>query len=437
LSPDGLVRGGSLPSLMPSLDRTSISKYTIIVSAVEINDDHGVGIFLRRLFPDTGNFIAIRSASLYPGENRFGSAEFEFGKELQNTEQRANRFRQILQGHKVNRILAVPYYPEDFENAFAAKSLTEAPLCVYLMDDQNIFEPSVPDRTVFRLLKAADLRLAISREMALAYQEKFGVSFHVLPPVMTQLRADQAPSDVVSGVKRAALLGNIWRIETLRRFRELIRKSDLRVDWFGNGPKAPWLQVTARDLEKDNIYCQGFLPDASLLRRLQGYPFMIVPSGTLGPDDPNLAFSRLSLPSRLIFALVGAQIPSLVLGHAETAAGRFVRDLGIGVVAGYDSEDLARAMGYLLDPETQRLLRKNGQRTASRLVLEEGGEWIWRSLERGKPATSQFRDIFPLPSMHLKTWRTLRWFAAAILSLGGPNGPRRRPELWADSGHEL
>src|ERR1700733_31981 len=144
---------------MPSLDKATAAKYTIIVSAIEINDDHGVGIFLRRLFPDTGNFVAIRSSSLYPGENRFGSAEFELGKKLQNIEQRANRLRQILQGHKVNRILAVPYYKEDFQNAYAAKSLTGAPLCVYLMDDQNIFEPCVPDHIVIRLLKAADFRL--------------------------------------------------------------------------------------------------------------------------------------------------------------------------------------------------------------------------------------------------------------------------------------
>jgi hypothetical protein len=423
---------------MPSLGKIIANKCTIIVSAIEINDHHGVGIFLRRLFPDSANFIAIRSSSLYGGENRFGSAEFEFGNELQNAEQRANRFRGILHGRKVDRILAVPYYVNDFENAYAVKSLTKAPLCVYLMDDQNIFEPCVADRTVFRLLKAADFRLAISKEMALAYQEKFGVSFHVLPPVMTKLGPNRVPSEFVSGVRRAALLGNIWRIETLQRFRELVRNCGLPVDWFGSGPKASWLRVTARDLEKDNIFCQGFLPDAALLQCLQRYPFMIVPSGSLGTDDPNLAFSRLSLPSRLIFALVGAQIPSLVLGNGETAAGRFVRELGIGAVADYDSEDLARAIGHLLNPETQRLLRENAQRVASRLVLEEGGEWIWRSLQRRKPATTQFRDIFPLPSVHLKTWRTFRRLAAKVFSLGDRTGrPATRPELRADSGHEL
>jgi hypothetical protein len=403
---------------MPSFGQPTDSKYTIIISAIEINDDHGVGIFIRRLFPDSRNFIAIRSLSLYGGENRFGSADFELGKELQNVEQRANCFRRILKGHTADRILAVPYFAEDFENAYAAKSLTGAPLCVYLMDDQNIFEPCVPDRTVIRLLKVADLRLAISREMALAYQEKFGVSFHVLPPVMTKLPADRAPGDIDSEVGRAALLGNIWRVETLQRFRELVRNSGLCVDWFGNGPKASWLGVSAKDLEQDKIFCQGFLPDAALLQSLERYPFMIVPSGSLGADDPNLAFSRLSLPSRLIFALVGAQIPALVLGNAETAAGRFVRDLGIGIVADYDSEDLARAIGQLLDPATQRLFRENGRRTASRLVLEEGGEWVWRSLRRRKPATSQFTDIFPIPNVHLQTWRTLRRCVARVLSLG-------------------
>jgi hypothetical protein len=389
----------------------------LLISAVEINDHHGVGIFLRRLFPDSRGFITIRSSSLYGGENQFGSSGFELGREFQGPKQRAARLRKILRGYKIDRILAVPYYADDFENANAAKSLTGAPLCVYLMDDQNIFEPSVPDHTVLRLLKAAEFRLAISQEMALAYQEKYSVSIHILPPVMTKLSSNLPPGDIVSGVGRAALLGNIWRAETMERFRELVRNSDICVDWFGNGPKASWLAVNASELEKDNIFCQGFLPDAALLESLKQYPLMIVPSGSLGPDDPNVAFSRLSLPSRLIFALVGAQIPALVLGNEQTAAGRFVRKLGIGIVAGYDSKDFARAVGYLMDPENQRVLRKNGRMAAAHLVLEEGGEWIWRSLERRKPATSQFTELFPLPRVHLPPWRGLQNFVSRVLSL--------------------
>ena len=319
------------------------------------------------------------------------------GKRFRVPKQRGARLRQILGGHKVDRILAVPYYTEDFENAYAAKSLTGAPLCVYLMDDQNIFEPCIRDDAVLRLLRAADFRLAISQEMALAYQEKFGSSFHVLPPIMTRSPAESSPGDVILGTTRAALLGNIWRLETFQLFRELVRNSDTCVDWFGNGPQASWLNTNTSDLERGNIFCQGFLPDAVLLERLKRYPLMIVPSGSLGPDDPNVAFSRLSLPSRLIFALVGAQVPILVLGSGETAAGRFVRNLGIGTVAGYDKGDFAKAISYLMDPVNQRILRQNGLRIASQFVLEEGGEWIWRSLERRKPATLQFAEIFPLP----------------------------------------
>jgi hypothetical protein len=252
----------------------------------------------------------------------------------------------------------------------------------------------------------------------LAYQEKFRVSFHVLPPVMTKLPLDSEPGDFVLEARRAALLGNVWRVETLQIFRELIRKSDICVDWFGNGPKASWLRVDAGELEKDNIFCQGFLADAELLDRLKRYPLMIVPSGSLGPDDPNVAFSRLSLPSRLIFALVGAQIPTLVLGSEESAAGRFVRKLGIGTVTGYDSKDFAGAINYLMDPVNRRVLRENGRMVVSRLVLEQRGEWIWRSLEQRKPATSQFTELFPLPSVRSNTRRLLRNFVARVLSLG-------------------
>src|SRR5260370_1078463 len=158
------------------------------------------------------------------------------------------------------------------------------------MDDQNIFEPCVPNRTVLRLLRASDFRLAISQEMALSYQDKFGSSFHVLPPVMTKSLAESSPGDIVPETRRAALLGNIWRSETFKLFRKLIGNSDLRVDWFGNGPQASWLRGDAANLENDNIFCQGYLPDAALVERLKGYPFMIMPSGSLGPDDPNVAF---------------------------------------------------------------------------------------------------------------------------------------------------
>ena len=54
-------------------------------------------------------------------------------KGFQAPERRAARLRQILAGHKVDRVLAVPYFIDDFENAYLAKSLTGAPLCVYLM----------------------------------------------------------------------------------------------------------------------------------------------------------------------------------------------------------------------------------------------------------------------------------------------------------------
>ena len=184
--------------------------------------------------------------------------------------------------------------------------------------------------------------------------------------------------------------------------------------WIGSEtvPKASWLDTNAGDLEKGNIFCQGFLPDTALLERLKRYPFMIVPSGSMGPDDPNVAFSRLSLPSRLIFALVGAQVPILVLGSDQTAAGRFVRNLRIGTVAGYDRGEFAKAISYLMDPVNQRILRQNGLRIASQFVLEEGGEWIWRSLEGRKPATLQFSEIFPSPLLPISPLKAIRKFFA-------------------------
>jgi hypothetical protein len=60
----------------------------LLISAGEMNDHHGVGFFLRRLFPDSRNFITIGSSSLYGGENRFGLADFELGRVIQSLDQR-------------------------------------------------------------------------------------------------------------------------------------------------------------------------------------------------------------------------------------------------------------------------------------------------------------------------------------------------------------
>src|SRR5271157_5546124 len=114
---------------------------TVIISAVEINDHHGVGVYLARLFGHDPNVIALRSRSLYGGHCIFSPRSYEIGRStFVGLAQWRSSMATLSRNFGAERIIAVPYYPQDFENALLLKELTGARLCVYLMDDQNIFE---------------------------------------------------------------------------------------------------------------------------------------------------------------------------------------------------------------------------------------------------------------------------------------------------------
>jgi hypothetical protein len=364
---------------------------TVIITAVEINDHHGVGVYLARLFQRCPNVIALRSRTMYGGQCIFSPRSYEIGRSTSvGPAKWRSSMAALSRNLEAERIIAVPYYPQDFENAILFKELTGARLCVYLMDDQNIFESEVSDRLVKKLLEKSDLRLAISPEMEAVYRAKFGYRFAFLPPV---LRSDEILGEntvVAPSSGRLALTGNFWRKTIFEKFCGLIGRTGAQVDWFGKGPSASWLEADPDRLTETGIHCAGFLPAPDFVRRLRGYPVMIVPSGSLDFEDGNLSFSRFSLPSRLIFGLTQARIPILVLGHPETAAGRFVRQLGIGEVSPYDAERFQFTVAKMLDREYQRNIRKRCLEVSQRFVMEEPGDWILDSLERGKPLPCAF-----------------------------------------------
>jgi hypothetical protein len=371
---------------------------TVLISAVEINDHHGVGVYLARLFGNEPNVIALRSRSMYGGSCVFSPRSYEIGRSASgDSGEWRSRLSALCKDLDVARIVAVPYFPEDFENALLFKELTGARLCVYLMDDQNIFESEVSDRLVDQLLKKSDLRLAISPEMRAAYQTKFRYKFVFFPPVV---RSDEIIEENLLGtfgIDRIALTGNFWRKATFDKFCALIRRTGVQVDWFGKGPSASWLETDPGRLAEIGIHCTGFLPAPEFVSRLRQYPVMIVPSGSLDSDDGNLAFSHFSLPSRLVFGLAQARIPVLVLGHPETAAGRFVRQLGIGEISAYDTEPFQLTLAKMLGKEYQRNTRKRCLEVSHHFVTKDPGAWILNSVERGKALPSPFDGLLENP----------------------------------------
>lgn len=382
-------------------------KMDLIISAAEINDHHGVGILLHRFFPDSTRFVTLRSLTLYGGEEKFGTGHHVLRSACVTPEETMQRLRRALASYRIRRILCIPYTREDFIHGLLAQELLQVPLCTYLMDDQNIYTRQVPDHWVQALLKQSKLCLGISPELCAAYQHKFGVEMHLLPPLVEQVgpmvpcywQADDA------GPTKVAMIGNVWTATRFEQLRAVVRTTGIELDWYGNGAQAAWLPGTPEEWEQDGIRCLGHLPEEDLLAALAGYPCVLVPSGTLNPEDDNISFSRLSLPSRLIFLHTGTDTPVLVLGSPRTAAGRFVLHLGTGLCADYDAADLREKLAHLQDPGVHRQMRQAIRRAAPHLVLPNAGQWLWDALDQGSPPSAPFRSAFPLvPST--ETWLT-------------------------------
>ncbi len=368
----------------------------LFISAIEINDHHGVGILLRRYFPDSANAISLRSTSQHGGVEPFGSLHWELFSRFLPLAETESRLRALLATVRVRRILAVPYFREDFIHAVLAKRITGAPLCAFIMDDQNVFAPEVPDAWVADLLEAADLRLGISPELCEAYQRKFGHKLDVMPPVLTP-GAAPVPNHWIPGSDSpftCAMIGNVWTKPRFERLRRAVRGAGIRVHWYGNGPKAAWLEADPGELARDGIEVMGFFPEEELARLLSSYPLVIVPTGELNDDDDNPAFSRLSLPSRVVFIAARSNVPILVMGHGETAAGRFVRTLRIGNCCGYNPEQLLAGIAHLTEPKRRDRQCARLRSVQSLLTHSDPGAWIWSSLGARRAQPAPWRAAF-------------------------------------------
>lgn len=372
------------------------TSHDLIVSAIEINRHHGVGILLQRFFPDSANLVTLRSSSVYGGEESFGLGHHELRSVNLTVAETEARLKTILARYRIRRILCVPYYREDFIHGLLAHRLTGAPLCTYLMDDQNVFSSQVPDHWVENLLRDSDLCLGISPEMCAAYQHKYDRKFHLLPPLVERT-APLVPCywqpDAPTPLK-VAMIGNVWTADRFQQLRTLLRAADLHVDWYGNGSAANWLPGTPEDWEADNIHCLGHLPEDDLIASLASYPCILVPSGSLDQDDDNLSFSRLSLPSRLIFLHTRTDTPVLLLGSRDTAAGHFILNLGTGLCSAYQAQDLHRQLARLQDQTEHQKLRRAIRQWASHFILPDGGNWLWESLARRSPLPATFDTAF-------------------------------------------
>jgi hypothetical protein len=366
-----------------------------LVVHVEVTSTHGVGALLETLFGTGGGLVTVRSADHFGGAQRFGDRHLLLSHAGRRRPEVYGAVARAFLGDDVRRILCVPYYPDDARTAVALHDVHGAPLCTWVMDDQNVAVRGIDDATMAELLAKSRLRLAISPELRAAYEAKYQLPFHVAPPAapaaLVRTVPELPPADALAA-RRGLVVGNIWGQRWLELLRQTVRGSGVALEW--SSPSAYRFERFDPDaLRQDGIVPVGALPQPEYVAALRAAPFVVVPSGTLDADDDRQEFSRYSLPSRMTFALAVSHVPLLVLGSPDTAAARFAERLGVGRVVPYDTERFRAAVDELTTPDVQRALRARAAELARRFSSEGFVAWLWRSLEAGAPADGRFDTL--------------------------------------------
>ena len=377
------------------LQKDALRDADAIITTNEVCDRHGTGVILGRIFGASPNVLSIRSTRLYP-EHSLGQEQLCFDHNGLNRSESFTNVLRILNHNTVRRVLCVPFLPDELITALVIKEAFNAPLCVFLMDDNNIHARGIPDDLMREALQKASLRLAISPELRDAYERKYQLKFWVVPPVVNAeavQTSPRIPTGPLAQARRGVLIGSIWSRAWLDLLRTTIRESGLKVDWYGNA-KASWLKASPRDLERDGITDCGFLPEPELTTKVKEYPFALVPSGTLDAQDDRPEIAKLSLPTRMPYLLAVCNTPLIVLGSTQTAAARFLTRFEFGTVCPYDPKALQQAVLRICQPEEQLRLRSTAAQHSPLFSATGLADWIWDALESGAPKDERFETAF-------------------------------------------
>jgi hypothetical protein len=404
-----------------NLSQPPTGEYDAVISHVEINDRHGVGVLLGQLFRDGGPILAIRSHTSYGGDNWLGEHQYCISYDGLSRPERFLKVGQLIGPVRLKLILCVPFREDDVWTGIILHAMYGAPLCTYIMDDQNVAVNNINDGPLQELLQVSALRLAISQELAAAYERKYQLPFWLVPPIVSPelivnhaeclpLTAMGQLTETVTHHPTGVLIGNIWSKSWLDQLRRMTSQTKLSIHWYGDREQT-WLQTSADELRQDGIIYQGFLPQPELAQKLREYPFAVVATSPLGgpghDESPHAqAIARYSLPSRIPFMLATANIPIIVIGHPATTAARFVQRFGVGASCEYDPQQLKRLVEQILRPETQQDMRRRAARLSRHLASTGVRDWIWQSTQLGEAVDRRFEDLMPrLPDEITESYR--------------------------------
>ena len=357
----------------------------VVVTTTEINALHGTGPLIQRIFKNRRNVFSIRSRDQW-GSHDFGDWNVAISKEDEVVD--------ALAGHQVARVLCVPYLIDELLTSMAVSEAFDAPLCAYLMDDQNVSVEVIPDRVMREFLEKCSLRLATHPELR-GVSTKYDLPFFLLPAVVPDeliarhLMEPAFPSKARTG----ALLGSFWDQSWFDRLCSALSGCACQIDWYGNN-QTPFLKFPEEDLSRAGITPLGLVPEKQLAEELRKYPFVIVPVGALDGGENNTGVASLSLPGRILFAAATSHTPILVVGSAQTCAARFVKHFGIGETVRYSTAELASAIERFHDPRLQREMRARAAAIGPAFSDLGVGAWLAASIERGNPIDTRFEDVF-------------------------------------------
>ena len=370
----------------------------VVVTLNEINDMHGTGPLLKRVFQGRRGMFSIRSRDDW-GTQEFGDWHMKISQVGDAREQAVRRVRRGLGDRHIKSVTCVPFLAAEIVTALAITQAYGGRLCGYIMDDQNVAAKGIPDTLMREFLETCSLRLATHPELCHVYEQKYGLPFYCLPAVVPASLVAEHPQPLLEEFrpKRAALLGSFWDQSWFDRLCAALEPSGYQIDWYGQN-WSPWFSFPSETLARAGISSFGLVPEDRLAAELRGYPFVIVPSGAFDGYEENTGVASLSLPGRILFAVATSHTPILMVGSERSCGAAFVERFGIGMTVPYDAAKLAHAMERMYDPRLQATMRANAAKIARSLSDEGVADWLKESIEQGRPADLRFENLFATPS---------------------------------------
>ena len=395
------------------------SNETVIVSSVEINSRHGTGLLIQYMFEDFSNVTTVSSRRRFHNDRVRSAMHFEVPCDELPRHELYELVLNWFKNSPPKRAYIVPYYKTELVVAIALADLFGTEICLHIIDDQCLYEEEIPLSLMNEAMDRAALILLISPEMREAYQERFDHKMYILPPVVPEnmLYNDQSGSDrdlpiqnMGSGIgrfidrfrkrgpdataPRGIIIGNIWDKKWLSKLRQTIRGSGFEVDWYSNNPDTVMLSTHGNELVDCGIHVKKPLWGQELVEELRRRPYAIMPSGMLGPDEKQESLARLSLPSRLPFVMSVSNMPIVVLGSPETAAGKFVQRFDLGAVVDYDQKQFSKAVTRIMQADVQHEIRQRAAKLSPTFSAKNLSKWIADSTGLRQPVDNRFESVF-------------------------------------------